>query len=83
MKADEIYDAIIKSVPDVKIYETPIGTIVDAKKFNAFTERLSLEEQIWNRCNPNKELANEVYALFEKYSLTNGEADPSYGLPLR
>ena len=69
MLAKEIYNDILQSVPEVRTYETPIGKIVDAKKFNEFTERVSLEEQIWIRCRPNVELASEVYGLFEKHSL--------------
>lgn len=65
MNAKQIYDKINESVPDIREYQTPFGKIVDSKKYNAFTERISLEEQIWNRCKPNKELADEVYELFQ------------------
>lgn len=62
-KAQQVYDSVMASVPEVKVYHTKAGTMTDRRKYNEHTSRVSFEEQVWARCNGDKDLADAVMTI--------------------
>ena len=65
-KAEEIFNSVMASVPEVKVYHTKAGTVTDRRKYTHHTSRISFEEQVWDRCGGDQELANAVMVLADR-----------------
>lgn len=67
MTVEQICDAIINEVqPTTPTALDILQGTVESHSFTAKTANLSLDEAIWRRCNPDKELAKKVYAEIER-----------------
>ncbi|WP_298838818.1 hypothetical protein [uncultured Clostridium sp.] len=60
-----IYNEIMNECPKIDT-STPFKQYLTANKFNKITSLISFEEMVWFKCNPNKELANEVMDIASK-----------------
>ncbi len=65
-RAEEIFNSVMASVPEVKVYHTKAGAVIDRRKFADHTSRISFEKQVWSRCGGDKELANAVMEVADR-----------------
>lgn len=67
----KIYNEIIEGTPKIDT-SCHFKQYITANNFHRITSKISFEEMIWFKCNPDKQLANDVYD-YAKFQLNNIE----------
>lgn len=64
--AQQVYDSIIRSTPQIEIINTEFGEYRNAKDFNREIDRFPFEQRVWFICKPDSDLANNVMRIADE-----------------